>query len=252
MFSRAIATALLAACSTWLTCSALAAGNANPGIVPPQASPSGSTYGEWAAMWWQWALGIPPETNPLLDSTGEFCDIGQNGHVWFLAGNFGGVSVRECIIPAGKALFFPIINNFWVTTCVGEPRTIADMRPFVAPFVDAATGLAVQINGVPVKGLEQYRAESPLFCTQLALFGINTVEDMLNSGFCGSPEDYNLNCGDLPNPAEHFGTFDGFGPSMADGYWLMLAPLSAGEHTIHITAASGDFSLDVTYYLTVQ
>jgi len=41
-------------------------------------------------------------------------------------------------------------------------------------------------------------------------------------------------------------------------YWILLAPLSAGAHTIHFTAHSGtdaggdSFSIDVTYELTVQ
>ncbi len=152
-------------------------------------------------------------------------------------------------VPAGKALFFPIINSLWVTTCVGEPRTIAEIRPMVAPFVDAATELAAEIDGVPVSNLAQYRAESPLFCTPLVLFGVDDPEDL--AAFCpgGTPDP---NCTDLPNPEEHFGPTDGFGPAMADGYWLMLAPLKAGGHTIHFTATSGEFSLDVTYHLTVK
>ena len=36
--------------------------------------------------WWQWALSIPTSVNPLLDTTGERCMIGQRGSTWFLAG----------------------------------------------------------------------------------------------------------------------------------------------------------------------
>jgi len=44
-----------------------------------------------------------------------------------------------------------------------------------------------------------------------------------------------------------------YGPTVDDGVYLMLAPLSAGAHTIHFTVAApdGTFSLDVTYNLTV-
>jgi hypothetical protein len=46
---------------------------------------------------------------------------------------------------------------------------------------------------------------------------------------------------------------DTYGPMVTDGYYLMLAPLSAGAHTIHFTASlGGGFHLDVTYHLTVQ
>ena len=44
-------------------------------------------------------------------------------------------------------------------------------------------------------------------------------------------------------------------PAVADGYYLMLEPLSVGYHTIHFTGKlaidSYYFSLDVTYNLTV-
>ena len=44
--------------------------------------------------------------------------------------------------------------------------------------------------------------------------------------------------------------------AVAAGYWIMLAPLPVGEHTIHFTASVdnplfGQFEVDVTYHLTV-
>jgi hypothetical protein len=44
---------------------------------------------------------------------------------------------------------------------------------------------------------------------------------------------------------------------VSDGYWLMLVPLSAGEHTIYfkgiITGGVFDkFDSEVTYHLTVR
>ena len=42
-------------------------------VLPPTAKPYGQTYSEWAARWWQWALGQPISTNPVLDQTGENC-----------------------------------------------------------------------------------------------------------------------------------------------------------------------------------
>ena len=41
---------------------------------------------------------------------------------------------------------------------------------------------------------------------------------------------------------------------VSDGYWVMLAPLPKGEHTIHILASSDVLVgglLDVTYHITV-
>src|SRR5258706_15091686 len=92
---------------------ALAGVNDNPGILPPQSKPYGMTYGAWGAQWWKWVIGIPPEENPVLDETGEFGDVDQAGPVWFLAGNFGGTTERTLDVPGGKALFFPILTQFW-------------------------------------------------------------------------------------------------------------------------------------------
>src|SRR5688572_13524708 len=65
-----------------------------------------------SAQWWQWALSIPPSTNPLLDQTGADCMVGQRGDLWFLAGGlFGGTFTRTCAVPEGVTLFFPAVNS---------------------------------------------------------------------------------------------------------------------------------------------
>lgn len=224
-----------------------------PHILPPQSRPYGHSYGEWSALWWRWVNGIPFDQNPVADPSGAWAATGQSGPVWFLAGNFGGVTTREVEVPAGKALFFPIINSVWITTCAGEPRTLEGIRalPYVTPFINAASGLAVELNGVPVTDLGRYRAESPLFCTPLTIYGITTPQELGAAGFC-APGESNPNCADLPRPEEHFGPTDGFGPAMTDGYWLMLPPLKKGRHTLHFAGASGVFALNVTYHLTVK
>ena len=44
-----------------------------------------------------------------------------------------------------------------------------------------------------------------------------------------------------------------YGPTVDSGVYLMLRPLSAGEHTIHIFASDdATFTVDVTYELTVE
>src|SRR5258708_29726222 len=75
-----------------------------------------------AAQWWQWALETPTSQNPLADQTGQFGAVNQpNGNVWFLAGNFGGATVRTVTIPAGKALFLPVANVFDVERGTSTP-----------------------------------------------------------------------------------------------------------------------------------
>jgi len=238
--SRALTAAVLLSCAAALTlpCSALAGdGNQdNPGVIPPQASPVGHTYSEWAAMWWQWAFSIPADMNPVADPTGEFAAVGQSGPVWFLAGNFGGTTVRTAAVPVGKALFFPIINTLWINLpdYGDDPWSDAQRafaRSVIGPFIDNAFDLSCTIDGVAAQNLEAYRTATADGAEYLITMPENNIWGFLPAGT--------------------------YGPTVDDGIYLMLAPLSRGQHTIHLTSAStgsalGDFALDVTYYLTVE
>ena len=62
----------------------------NPGVFALDSKPYGSTYGQWAANWWNWITSIPEENNPVGDETGEKCTIGQKGPVWFFTWNLRG------------------------------------------------------------------------------------------------------------------------------------------------------------------
>lgn len=194
--------------------------NRNPGVAPAGATLRGLTAGEWSAKWWRWALETPASVNPLLDTTGAHCDVGQTGRVWFLAGTLGPGDpvVRTCAIPTGTALFFPAVNAF----CVAEgDGSLEAQRACAAAFVAGATSTQVEIDGVPVESIASYRALSPAF--------------------------------DLILPDDNvFGAPAGlYTPTAADGFYLMLSPLSRGQHTIHIRAEFGADAVDVTYLLTV-
>ena len=43
--------------------------NPNPRVLPPNSAPLGRTYGEWSALWVQWAWGTTTADNPVLDTT---------------------------------------------------------------------------------------------------------------------------------------------------------------------------------------
>src|SRR5437899_92484 len=98
---------LLALFAVSLSAVTHAQGN-NPGIVPPEANYAGRSAGEWTAAWWQWALGIPEAQNPVEDTTGEFCAVGQSGPVWFMGSSFTNCIARQCIRDADKSLFLPV------------------------------------------------------------------------------------------------------------------------------------------------
>lgn len=225
---------------------ALAQGNANPKVLPPHSSPHGMTYGEWGAAWWSWALAEPIASNPLFDATGELGHVGQEGSVWFLAGTFGGSAEREITIPAGKSLFFPIINSAWwapediafaefvAETYFGiDPDELTDEELLALTATFQVTfetlEMSVVVDGVPLQNLESYFAVSPGFDI--------TDSDLLD---------------ELGIPISH--------PNMAvaAGYWVMLAPLSKGHHTVSFSVLGegnplfGSFALDVSYHITVK
>jgi len=203
----------------------------NPGIFPPDSSVYGHSYGEWAVRWWQWALSIPEAENPVLDTTGQFCDVGQSGPVWFLGGTFGNSLERTCTIPADKVIFMPVhqwIFGSGVFDCEPtNPGVRCDVPTLQASAAAATTSAEVVeawIDGVPVNNIRDYRGISP------GPFGIR-----------------------LPKGAV-FGLPKGvYYPQVADGYWLLLEPLPAGGHTIQVHVVNSAYGIDytVTYHLTV-
>ncbi|MFI2432212.1 hypothetical protein [Streptomyces sp. NPDC018693] len=66
--------------------------------------------GELAARWWRWEMSAPEDLSPVADTTGEHAAWQQPADLWFLAGTYGGRVVRRCEVPAGRPLFFPVIN----------------------------------------------------------------------------------------------------------------------------------------------
>lgn len=109
------------------------------------------------ARWRQYANSIPTTVNPLVDSTGADCNVGQRDPVWFLTGTFfGGTADRTCAIPEGEWLFFPVINSVDFNTpgVCGQNGSldVPTLRALSAAFIDGATKLTVQVDGKTVKG----------------------------------------------------------------------------------------------------
>jgi hypothetical protein len=184
-------------------------------------------------QWWQWVLPIPAEDNPLLDTTGENCQEGDMGDIFFLVGTFGGSAERECTISEGQEIFFPIINRF----CIDKPGAFEEPHEFEPPkerpgrpgtscqervesVIDQASNLEVTIDDVSIEILQDFRVMS-------YPFNVKLQED---------------NIFDAPS-----GTYIG----ISDGYWIVVESLPEGEHTIHFAGQAGDTTVDVTYHLTV-
>ncbi|HEX5011620.1 MAG TPA: hypothetical protein VFY71_14600 [Planctomycetota bacterium] len=208
---------------------ALAAGGVaskKPGIFAPGAHPYGHTYAEWSAKYWQWGMGLPLEGHPFLDTPDFDVTEGQSGKVWFLSSVFGIVE-RTCTIPADTALFVGMLN-VETSSLEGVP-TEAEQEATSIFFADHILDLACTLDGVPVTNLDAFRFLSPQFSFT------------------------------APSPWI-FGETGGAGTSVADGYYVFLKPLSAGEHELHIEGAfhfavaegdpfDFDDSIDMTYHL---
>jgi hypothetical protein len=198
-------------------------------VLPSDSKPYGKSYSQWSAAFWQWALGLPTENHPFNDTPDFDVTEGQSGHVWFLASAFGTVE-RTATIPGGTALFVSMLDV--EASSLEEPpfygATEAEQREIATSFADLIVNVSCSIDDNAVSNIGQFRVASPQY--QFT----------------------------APTPWI-FGATGGTGTSVADGYYVMVAPLSAGQHTIHFSGAfkfsdaPGDEApVDMTYHITVQ
>ena len=207
--------------------------DAPPQVVAPTETAFAMTYAEWTARWWQYVLGEPDDTNIFTDPTGQYCGLGQWGPVFFLAGYPTGIGQRTCTIPAGKGLLVPLFN--FAGSVPDDAPTIEEvisMYKADADLVDVDT-LRFEIDGMSVRHLDKFRFQTPIFSLTGAVPNFSSV------GGCG---------GTPPHCYEGFRA-----QAWADGYWVMVKPLSPGIHTIHFHAEvpEWDSVQDTTYHLTV-
>jgi hypothetical protein len=199
----------------------------------------GRTYGDWNAAWQQWADSISTANHPLFDN-GD-CRLGQSGPVWFLGRKFIEVGrtadfdniVRYCNVPSGKALYIAIYNAEDSTLEEATPGSnhftqIAELRAAAAYVMDGVTNLSMQVDGKNIRDIkERFRMQSPAY------------------GFTLPADNFFNALGEGPFEA---GTYF---PAVDDGYYVMVAPLPLGHHTIHFHGIAGPYVQDVTYHIYV-
>ena len=205
-------------------------------VLPPHSSVAGKTLQEYAGGWYQYIYSVPQDKNPLLDDTGANAHVNQSGPVFYLVGKVdtgSGTTItaeRSITVGDDKYLFFPLININTDNVFEPTPKTVEQLTADAKANIDGVNALHASIDGVDVPDLFSHREASGSFDYVLpenniyAAFGANV-------------------------PA---GTVS---PAVADGYWLMVAPLSVGEHTINFggvnAATTPNFTLDVTYHVNV-
>jgi len=208
-----------AALCAWLAGAAAHAADAPP--PPPAFDANEIVYdhsqSEWSEAYLQWIAGFARGSSPVSDTTGALCAAKQDGDVWFLASSEGTAPVsRSCAIPAGKALFVPIVNTLERSgnrepNCESMARVAANSLPHISR-------LSMTVDGVSIDDLASHR---------------------LATGECFA-------LGLRSNPRLTART------AVADGYDVMLKPLPPGSHTIVVEARIDQTALSTTYHLEVR
>jgi hypothetical protein len=214
-------------------------------IQPADAvAQTGRSYGAWSAAWWQYVLAASTTdpSNPLLSTTGQGCANGQPdpNSVFFQVGTAGtGSATRtQCIAPASAALFFPLLNDVDLHVPgdgLDTPSLVwADLQSLVGP----AQSLYATVDGIAVGNLTPqttpyYACAGPDAACTAPAFAVTLAGQNLFGIKAGT-----------------------YYPTVDLGYYLLLAPLPPGKHTITFggrgTFAKSKTSQDITYILTVQ
>jgi hypothetical protein len=187
--------------------------------------------------WVRWAMALPYYDGPISDQTGEDCAQGQDGPVWYLAGTFGGPVERECDIPAGKQLVFPLINQW----CVFPPEYYPDQASIDAdlPAIEAwyddqhvhTCGLTLRIDGQDV---------------------MPDFETLTEETYIKVSEPFDIDLNEAHWAPEYFA--GGVLPTTGHGNYVRLQPLPPGDHVIEFggeLCAPYSFSTSAKYVLHV-
>jgi hypothetical protein len=217
----------------------------NPNVFPRHSDPLGTSYNDWAALWNQWAFSLPAEAHPLFDTAD--CSAGQSGPVWFLGGKFcqatnsgctAGTAVRTCAVPAGKALFFPVVSVACNTEeakqgfCPPATLNLAEMQTWANSIFELTQGIQGTLDGDPLgTNLKRnFRVQGPALPILIPSFpaGQHNLLQAVGETSIG-PGSYLLTDA---------------------GVYVMLRPLPPGQHTLNFKETA--FGLNVTYTIDVQ
>jgi hypothetical protein len=240
-----VAAALLAALLAAVPPAVL--GQMTNGVYLAGSSPYGRTYAQWSAAWWQWNFSLPTTNSPIQDTAA--LSTGQTGTVWFVGGTFGGsgdhIRVRSASVPENTALYVGIMES-WADNAdcpVPDNYTTAQLRALAANAQNSALAMSCTIDGNNTVDLNSpdYRVQSPVFTYTVP--GVHNYLYDLFGATC-----YYKTSGNY--------TISG---AVADGVYLMIAPLTPGLHALHFSGSVPTgfivppyfYVQDITYNLTV-
>jgi hypothetical protein len=208
-------------------------------ILQPASLPYGLSYEEWSAKWWQWYMGL--ETNHIeFVGAPDICS-GPASHVRFLYGAPGTTTAtRHVTLGPDVSLSFPVLGYIADNTaCPVSDFTTNTGAELTAEVIGGWNGVTLTtctLDGVAVEGLDDpqtsiYDVVAPAFSYTVA--EKNSIISLVEGEDC------------IPGDMTIY-------PAVADGVYLMLAPLKPGKHTIHFIASAPGLDVNVTYDITVE
>lgn len=194
--------------------------NPNPMLFAKDASPYGRSIERWSELLWSYIYEQPLDQNPLFDTTGANCAVGQEGPVWFLpsvpGSSLGTDITRTCTIPRDWAVMLQlssILNDYPCPDPSFEPAPGQTLYDFlitpIRPLFDGEMGVEITFDGVPLVDPLSYRF---------------TSDDVFS--FKADPSLYAFDSCVTGKRQE----------GVTDGFYLMFKPLSPGEHVIVVNA----------------
>ena len=224
-------------------------------VYAPHAIVEGAPLQQWATRWWQKVFSIPVTTsdgkttiNPqLVDGKDAKALPSNGGHVVYLFGSFlPGAHDRTATVPVDTPIFIPVLDDEWSNPDTADPPdftklpghyTAKQLSGFATVQTNTVNALHASLDGKAITNLFDHREASEIFSYTLP--AKNNIDQVF--------------FGETIKGTVH--------PVAADGYYLMLKPLSAGKHTLNVGGSSPDnssvppllsaFSGDTTYHLTV-
>jgi hypothetical protein len=202
------------------------AGGEDPRIYSKDSTPYGIPYNQWLSKWWQWTQSIAEPVHPREHPSEQNCKVAQQGPVWFLADLLSGRQERTCTIPASKSILAPLVVGF----CGADSPGVTDdnsLRQCAIVGNDYAT-MQVTLDGQEIKNLDQNRVQYGPF---MLTYGDNNIYKHKPISVKG----------------------------YVDGYYLILKPLSPGQHTLELKTSvlnpvdsSYNYSAYLIYHLTIK
>jgi hypothetical protein len=214
-------------------------------VLDPNGTYGGKTHAEWQAADQRHYLQLPDATGILGDTTGAYCGVGQSSasdnlgtgtDVFFIDGYGTGKFTRNCTIPSGEMIYFDLIAFMYDNSGVPEGNLTDDqLQANLRTELAGVTGLSLEIDG---KSYGSRVADFAAYVTEPTPFSYTIPDTPTNlaaaTGWWGSP------------------TFSGPVPkSFCAGYGVLLAPLSAGAHTLHAVVEFNGIVNENTINLTI-